>query len=186
MALSREFTLRFCRRWVDKANQCNCTGLDGAFDRFFSLIVAFNRLYSYVSLSSRNSSGRDQHEATVVFPREVGSGRLLAALIEDEGSKDLRVLARLIAPGGQFYLHSDRRTGRRDEASDQQLHDDLGSSDNTTKVKAVLKFLYLVRCNMFHGRKDFDDKQLQIIEPATRCLMRVVHAGIDFVEQGDS
>ena len=74
---------------------------------------------------------------------------------------------------------SERSSGRPDEQENQKLLDELQSGNPSTKVNAVLKYLYFVRCNMFHGSKDFEHRQLEIVRPASRCLERVIRAGLD-------
>jgi len=180
---SAAMTVRFCRRWLDKAAQYDDRTLEGAFDKFFSVFVAFNRLYSHVCIHSGQVIKGDRKQATEAFASIVGSDRLLATLGDSGGSVDLETLGDLIGPGGSFYLISDGTTDQPDVARNRELRQRLQSSSAVTKVKAVLEYLYLVRCNMFHGSKDFDNQQLRIIQPATRCLERIVHAGLSFVEE---
>ena len=42
---------------------------------------------------------------------------------------------------------------RRDEAKTAELYEKLGSVLPRDAVEAVLEYLYLVRCNIFHGSK---------------------------------
>jgi hypothetical protein len=42
---------RFCNRWIEKALSYQSNELEDLFDRFFTLFVAYNRIYSAVSLS---------------------------------------------------------------------------------------------------------------------------------------
>jgi hypothetical protein len=45
MALSFEFT-EFVRNWERKANEYDTSDLGNCFDKFFTLYVAFNRIYA--------------------------------------------------------------------------------------------------------------------------------------------
>jgi len=182
MPQSPVMTARFCRRWLEKASRCDDQTLDGAFDKFFSAFVAFNRLYSHVSVHSGRVIKGDRKQATDGFANVVGSQRLLTALAENGGAADLATLRELIRPDGPFYLISDGTTDQPDATRNRALHERLNDPSASTKVKAILEYLYLVRCNMFHGSKDFDNSQLQIIQPATRCLIRIVEAGLRFVD----
>ena len=35
----------FCNNWLQKANNIDSSNLQGAFDKFFTLYVVYNRLY---------------------------------------------------------------------------------------------------------------------------------------------
>ena len=66
MTHSAEFTQRFCRRWIEKADNYDDKSLDGVFDKFFSLYVAFNRLYSHLDLRFNGGRKGDKEQATTV------------------------------------------------------------------------------------------------------------------------
>jgi hypothetical protein len=171
-------TNRFCCRWLDKAAQHDDTSLDGAFDRFFSAFVAFNRLYSHLNVTAAHPVRGDRQQATRRIVSIVGAQALLQALREDGREDDIRTLAALIGPGGGFYLISERSVDRPNWTRNQDLLDRLQSESPSTKMEALLEYLYQVRCNMFHGAKDFEQRQLQLVQPATRCLESVVRAGL--------
>ena len=176
MWTARDFTMRFCERWLAKAALCDSTSVDGAFDRFFSLFVAFNRLYS--DLAAHSGRHGDRWQATTGFLRNVGTAELHRAL-EAGGGHDLRILAGLIGPNGGFYVAAQQNADAPDMGRNQRLYASLRRGSPFQRVKAALDYLYLVRCNMFHGHKDFDYAQLQIIQPSARCLERVVRAGLE-------
>ncbi len=176
MALSRDFTLSLCRRWLKKASECDGAKLEGAFDRFFSLFVAFNAVYVYLS----PNDDRDRQQATKLFPKVVGSDSLAEALDGNGGSDDIRKLSELIGPGGGFFLHG--KLGVPNRAHDEEVGRQLVSLDPTARVDAVLRFLYQLRCNLFHGRKDMAEEQRRVLVPANRCLERVVRVGLQHIQ----
>lgn len=182
MAPTPASTMRFCWRWLAKAQQYDLSSLDGAFDRFFSLFVVHNRLYSHMARVLGQPAGGDRKSATRLFARAVGHEVLRTALTEDEGQSDIQRLGQLIDPDGPFYLISTKGTDEPDADRNRDLRRRLECNEAKTKVEAVLEYLYLIRCNMFHGEKDFDNSQLAIIQPATRVLERVVRAGLDKLE----
>ena len=177
---SPTMTIQFCERWLQKAAEYDDQTLIGAFDKFFSLFVAFNRLYSHICIQSGRTIKGDRKQATNGFANIVGTQRLVEAL-DNGGSQDVTILGDLIQPGGSFYLISDWDSGQPDVARNRQLYEQLRGPNPANRARAVLKYLYLIRCNMFHGSKDFDNKQLEIIRPATRCLERIVRAGLRFM-----
>ncbi len=171
-------TKRFCNRWLAKAEQYDERSLDGAFDRFFSAFVAFNRLYSHVNQHKDRPVEGDKKKATSRFASVIGADHLWGALRADGRENDMLTLANLIVPGGGFYLISLRSEDQPDLEGDKKLVDDLRGEDPRGKIEALLEYLYQVRCNMFHGDKDFDHRQLELLRPATRCLECVVRAGL--------
>lgn len=175
-------TLAFCRRWLEKAARYDDSTLEGAFDKFFSLFVAFNRLYSYVNRHAAQPAKEDQGQAITGFSKALGARRLLDVLTGGNGAADIHVLRDLIGPCGEFFLISEGGHGSPDILKNQRLFENLDSTSRSTQVNAVLTYLYLVRCNMFHGAKDFEHRQLRIIRPSVRVLERVVRAGLSAVE----
>jgi len=170
-------TIRFCERWLAKASQYDDRSLDGAFDKFFSLFIAFNRLYWHLAFHAGLAYGHDTEQATSGFAVTVGVAKLAAALDADRTHDDVRTLADLIAPGGGFYVAS--RRGIENVHRNQALYRRLISRDSWERVVGLLEYLYFVRCNMFHGHKDLDDAQLRIIRPSARCLERVVLVALE-------
>jgi hypothetical protein len=71
---------------------------------------------------------------------------------------------------GRFSLKLDPVTGDRRPAKDRQLLTALESRSRNQKAKAVLETLYSIRCNMFHGQKDFQLHQLALLRPAILLL----------------
>jgi len=180
MVSSTASTKRFCQRWVGKAPAYNDCSLDEAFDKFFSLFVAFNRLYSHMARSRGQPQAPDRTAATELFALAIGHEALHNALLEaDDDVKDLR---NLIRPDGPFYLISDRGQDEPNVKQNRQLYEDLASANSAVAMKAVLTFLYQLRCNMFHGSKDFENQQLEIIRPANRVLDCVVREGLRKLE----
>ena len=175
-------TLAFCRRWLEKAAQYDDSTLEGAFDKFFSLFVAFNRLYSYVNRHAAQPAKEDRGQAITVFSKALGARRLLDALTSGNGAADIHVLRDLIGPCGEFFLISESGRGSSDTIENWRLFENLNSTSRCEQVNAVLTYLYLVRCNMFHGAKDFEHRQLKIIRPSVRVLERVIRAGLSVVE----
>lgn len=182
MPQSAIMTVGFCQRWLNKAARYDDRTLDGAFDKFFSLFVAFNRLYSHISATSGRVVKGDRRQATEAFASIIGTDRLLEALLRNGGEVDLRTMRELIRPGGRFYLISDGTTDQPNVIRNEDLYRRLDDRSDSIKVRAALEYVYLVRCNMFHGSKDFDRAQLEIIQPATRCLARIIEAGLRIVD----
>jgi len=173
-----ESAATFCRRWVEKALQYDDGSLSGAFDQFFSLFVAYNRLYCQLAAESGLRGKGDHCEATRRFAEIVGPEALASVLDAPGAQEDLGALASLIAPDGGFFVTVSRKTGAPDSSRDRELHGLLTSQSASERVEGLLEFLYQVRCNMFHGRKNFEHDQLRILRPCSRLLRNVIEVGL--------
>lgn len=174
-----EITRRFCERWLRKAARYDSSQLDGAFDKFFTLFVAFNKLYFHTALVSGQPDQGDRAMATRLFPQAIGHELLWQKLVTEGGIADVQTLARLIGPDGSFFLISSADPDTPDLERNANLHRRLLSESPRVAVEAVLEYLYQVRCNMFHGRKGFETRQLQLLRPCLRCLEHIVVAGLE-------
>jgi hypothetical protein len=83
----------FCQRWIDKSNNIDGNDLRDLFDKFFSLYVAYNRLYVEAThiLNNRgnfnidaNDSFPDKNAATSYVLQYFGCRRLKNTLEEDD------------------------------------------------------------------------------------------------------
>jgi hypothetical protein len=177
-----ELTRQFCRHWLEKAAQYDATRLEDAFDKFFTLFVAFNRLYFYAAQVAGQPNVGDRRMATRLFPEVVGHDLLWQRLTDNGGEADIRTLQGLIGPDGSFFLISrDADPDANDPERDNELRRLLGSKSHRVVVEAVLEFVYQVRCNMFHGAKGFENRQLQLLQPCLWCLDRVIAVGLEKV-----
>jgi hypothetical protein len=170
-------------RWLLKANGYNQDLLDSAFDKFFTLFVAFNILYSHAANELGRDPLKDKNKATLDFPQWAGHERIWTALNNgSEASDDLLKLRHLIRRDGPFFLFWKRGEFgelRRDEAKTAELCEKLGSVLPRDAVEAVLEYLYLVRCNIFHGSKALEEPQREILTPSIRCLERSIKLGME-------
>ncbi len=176
MALSPELR-EFCDSWRGKAAACSMENINGAFDRFFTSYVAFNRLYveathrlarrGQVKLRERFPDPQAAQDYVVQFCTATtltgaweNSANAAAAL--HEIADHLRQ--------GTFALKLDPVSGDPRPAKDHELLTALESHSRNRKAKAVLEALYAIRCNMFHGQKAFQLRQLALLRPAILLL----------------
>jgi len=103
-------TLAFSERWLNKASRHDSSTLDGAFDKFFSLFVAFNRIYSYVNRYAKHPAQYDKTQATTGFSAAVRASRLRDLVVAGNGAADIiRDAATFVTfpcPGGRTSLCS--------------------------------------------------------------------------------
>lgn len=176
MALSPDLR-EFCDSWRAKAAACSMENINGAFDRFFTSYVTFNRLYVE---ATHRLARRGQVKLRERFPDPQAAQDYVvqfctAATLTGAWENSANAAAALheIADHlreGRFALRLDPVTGARRPAKDRELLTALESRSRNRKAKAVLEALYAIRCNMFHGQKDFELRQLALLRPAILLL----------------
>jgi hypothetical protein len=189
MALSPEFT-NFHGNWQAKADAYDGSQLQGAFDKFFTQYVIFNRLYAeatfryiqinHIPLPNYFPDSKGAIEYTLGY---IGAQALKTELEADPKSVAAiaQVVLLLSGPihGRQFNIVLDRLHGNPQPAKDAELLSKLASANPDEKCWAVLKFLYAIRCNTFHGHKGFEPIQLEVLIPANTLLRHVTEILFD-------
>lgn len=189
MAISPELQA-FCASWRQKA-----AGYDwdirGAFDRFFTLYVVFNRLYAEatfrlarqgkVRLQKRFPDSQGSQEYTVQF---VTARRLTDAWNDDPATKGALVEIAGHLREGRFALKLDMVTGAHRPDADVDLLARIESRSRNKRAQAGLEALYAIRCNMFHGHKGFHPIQLELLLPALRLLESTIGVLERALEEG--
>lgn len=179
----------FCDRWMQKADQCRTDELAGLFDRFYTLYVVFNRIYSTSAFFYRNRGGEawrmrfsgDRTEATEVMANAIGQKRFSSALSDRNDARAACYSIHQLLLERRFFLHSKRNSPEPDYDRDLRLAQRLRKEE----LKAVLECLYQIRCNIFHGQKEFVERQADLLNPAivllsltiklSRVAMRELH-----------
>ena len=172
----------FCEDWLRKANLCNETSIDGCYDKFFTLFVVFNRLYaeSTFELARRgliriqpNRPLPDRRGATEYTLQLIGSVAF-AELHRIYLFTPVSIIATLIE-SGQFSIKLSNPNGDSQPDKDRKLLLALRSSGNTRDL-AILDLIYSIRCNLFHGHKEFQQVQSELLRPAIEILNHVIQS----------
>jgi len=182
MAISQECGA-FISRWMHKANLIELDDLASYFDRFITLFVAYNRLYAEATFElcragsiklrphANFPDGKAAKEYVVQFLGEhelaIGfeSDAATAAAVED--------MKTLIADS-RFNILLKGPEAKSDRRRDQQLLARLESHDASIRAKAVLEFVYSVRCNTLHGSKSFEPVQAEVLKPCITVVDRLI------------
>lgn len=182
MALTQEFS-DFIRNWNEKADQIRLGSLATYFDKFFTLYVVYNRLYAEITFDlnragridiSRRNTFPDNRAATDYVLHFIGAGYFVSKITLDDDS--LKALEEIIAliQNKCFHIMLDMVTGEAQPQRDITLLEHLTSENACIKAKAILRMIYSVRCNMFHGHKGFDEVQIEILEPTIILLQKTI------------
>ena len=179
MSFNPEFE-NFCAAWIDKAtrhSEYDC------FDKYFSLFVAYNRLYAQATLvlAGRGQIKLDNRRffpdaqaATDYVIQYLGASEFLAQIDNDANANNaLATLAHLIE-NEEFYIRLDMVTGNRQLDKDGELLTELRSTNKTERASAILQALYSIRCNMLHGHKGFNEIQCKLLCPALVLLSKTI------------
>lgn len=168
----------FYERWLRKAREYRSDNLQDCFDKFFTLFVAYNRLYAELTLSLarggvygfRGRSVPDAFGAKCIVHQYLGTCSIWACFQNDQVCRNsIESIAHLIEQG-VFAIKLDRLYGKPQRTEDLKLLKALISNSEMRKVHAILDIIYSIRCNMFHGHKGFNEIQIQILTPVTALL----------------
>jgi hypothetical protein len=169
---------QFYNNWLGKADSYSNNTLADQFDKFISLYVVFNALYIEV-IDALKQSGeslpkdyKDKKAATDYVAQFLKSKFYVQTLLADETSRASLEQIIDIIENNRFHIILELGVPLRH--LDLELLSFLQSNSSQEKAKAILSMLYHIRCNIFHGQKGFEERQREILEPATHLLRRTV------------
>ena len=189
-------TKELVKRWLSKAESYaneELTSLNGrlsfsrggkledSFDKFFSLYVAYNALYFegtryLLSQNIKIEGNGDKASATKNIPIYIGQKELYEELIKYKD--DIKVI---IESTDKFYFSTKRDNITPDFDKDKKLINKIKNSFNLTEIEkqkefnvALLELIYYVRCNMFHGKKEFDEIQKDFLDSVSNVLKMII------------
>ncbi len=174
---------QFHQRWRQKAAGYGDVETRDWFDRFFSLYVVFNALYTEAALDlERNGlitldSTRgipDDRASQEYVVQYVGAKALVKALTDDPAVTAALAQIEQFLQQHTYHFRLNRLTGNAQDAEDERILVDLQSNDTNAKACSVLEVLYCVRCNMFHGHKMFEPVQVDLLRPVIIILAKVI------------
>jgi hypothetical protein len=191
MALPHQLRI-FCDNWRAKARAYAVDDLGGAFDRFFTSYVVFNRLYAeatyrlarrgHLNLREPFPDSRAAQDYVIQFC----GAEMLTRTWEGNGETSAaidQIQDHLI--NHRFALKLNPMNGDRQPDKDDALAAALRSRSRNQRAKGVLEALYAVRCNMFHGQKGFELAQLALLRPAIALLEGTVETLYRELERRD-
>jgi hypothetical protein len=155
-----EDILDFMLRWRRKSTLYDYNQVEDCFDGFFTAFVLYNFLYDPICEYDPVDYPQrgDRQRATEVVLSFLGSEAIATNAELRRGADSIRQLVE----NGTFYL--------RGEQWDAQRVSGLTSPDSYTWAAALLQILYQIRCNTFHGRKQFRPVQKRILVPSIKAL----------------
>ncbi len=192
MSLDKYKLRDFCDRWQLKVDAYNNHSLADLFDKFFTLFVIYNRLYVE---AGKLVLGRDDHgieglskkfKYTVgdgggvrlgqPFPDRIGATKIAPIFLSALGH-DLELYCKTeilhmigTIKNKEFYFYYDYKNDRPDFEKDISVAEKAKKFD----ASAVLDLIYVARCNMFHGSKEFDVVQSRLLKSMNKILEFII------------
>jgi hypothetical protein len=183
------------QRWLQKARRLDATKVATCFDKFYTLFVAFNMLYveatfllaqrdqgfgADLTRRMQNNQGfPDAEGATSYLVRYLGARAITQIIDADPTTVQALRTIRDHIRDRNFHIKLHPVTGDIRDDEDDQLLTRLESANSNTRASAILETIYSVRCNVFHGRKDFDPVQLDLLQPVITILEKIMKATVD-------
>ncbi len=174
----------FCNRWIQKADRYSNDTTEDVFDKFFSLYVAYNAIYSDVTLELIKAKKigkkwtKDKVSATKNIPVYIGQDRLYTAL--QLMRSDIDAIVELIN-NGTFHISTKEDNITPNTEQDKKFLFNIESNNETKGAygqkkynEAVLSLIYGARCNMFHGSKSFEPIQETLLIPMNNILEMIM------------
>lgn len=183
MPLNQSFIL-FCRRWRHRANGYRGPGFERTFDKFFALWVVFNALYTEVARREGRHGAGDDTACQEILLQHLGSRPFVRAINADADVVAALDQVRGFIRNHDFNFKLDRRTGAPQQAVDNDLLARINTMRSpNVRGQAILETLYAVRCNLFHGHKQFIPRQADLLRPITVILSKVIDITYEHLDQ---
>jgi hypothetical protein len=163
----------FYDNWTIKVQSIVGQDLTHVYDKHMTSFVIYNNIYNQIpdKLVTNGIAVPkrifDNKAATDYVVQFLGAANILSEITNSNLDSDVDAIISLIEQE-VFYIKINRDGRERNE--DLRILADLKSNNANRKAKGVLQVIYYVRCNIFHGHKDFQEYQRILIEPLTRVL----------------
>lgn len=169
--------IEFCKNWNTKIEANKGDKLSDVYERYRDLFTIYNKLYDQVPAAllanGKPYIGRitDSAGATEITIQYLGGANILANFNANNLDNDIEEVCRLIE---QEIFYIKIRNGQRDRNADLEILQNLRSANADVKAKAIMQTIYLVRCNLVHGSKDYQEYQRLLLEPLTNLLKTII------------
>ena len=152
-------------RWLKKSKQYG-SELDESMDKFFSLYVAYNAFFSMHTNKKGDRAGAttgmakylEKHQITILNELKDEVHKMMKP-VEDKRFK--------------IYGEDKKDDNQKDSFIIGKIKEDINN------YKAVLNFIYGIRCNMFHGDKLLIIEQVDLLTPANNILEKLLEACLE-------
>ena len=149
----------FANRWMQKVGKRRNKKSE-VFDRFIATYVSYAALVNVIKPQTcRNGNDKEyctEIMATFIIDRSAN----IATLIDKLNSVAIQ-LANVIETNHLSVVSS--------KGYNPNLLMNWNNGDSKTKLLSLLQTLYFLRCNLFHGAKEYDVDQINLLTNASEC-----------------
>ncbi|MEO6102522.1 MAG: hypothetical protein ABIP44_02655 [Pseudoxanthomonas sp.] len=163
----------FYNNWTLKVQGIVGQDPSHVYDKYMTSFVIYNNLYNQIP-GKLVASGVvvpnrifDNKAATEYVVKFLGAGDILTEFTNNNLDGDIQTIIDLIDQE-VFYIRINFNGRQRNE--DLKILADLKSNNATKKATGILQVAYYVRCNIFHGHKNFQEYQRILVEPLTQII----------------
>ncbi len=158
------------KRWLEKSKKYNSDNVEEVMDKFFSLYVAYNAMYS------RFSQGGNNDDRACATTRMADYLKRENITILNDCESTIKEMLKPVEDG-IFYIYGNDSSldYKKDSIVIQKIQEDINN------YRAILNFIYGIRNNMFHGTKQIIAEQVQLLNPANKILEKLLDALIQKV-----
>ena len=170
--LSQYFT-DFYNNWSRKAVAIQGNELHNIYDKYITLFIIYNCLYNqtreHLVLTGQlvPRQNLDNQNATTLVIQLLGDANIIANFTAKGNDKDI---AEIIDVIDREVFHIKLKNGQSQRKEDLKILSNLRSANSSEKALGVLQVLYYVRCNLFHGHKNYVEYQRMLVEPLINIL----------------
>jgi len=151
--------IAIAKRWLEKAIKNN---IDEVMDRFFSLYVAYNALYSRLSIKQ----GDDRRSATTRMAVYLKIEKI--SVLNNCESEIFEIIKLIEDDVFYIYGNESKQPHKQDSYIIAKIKEDINN------YGAILNLIYGMRNNMFHGEKQIIAEQINLLNPANYILEKLV------------
>jgi len=156
-------TLDFCERWRQKGAKYSMDEPPDCFDRFFTAFALYNCLYNEVNRRCHLRLQGDKNTAIAAAKGFLTS----KVIVVDKIIHDCSIEISTLIQRNEFYVWNENSDSRSEPVKN------LRSPNPDEQVDGLLKIIYGIRCNMFHGEKEFVARQCKILTPCIRVIEKL-------------
>jgi hypothetical protein len=171
--------------WVEKCASYSGQKLSDYYDIFFSRFVAFNSLYNTI-ISTKVKIGiipkkinsnqeeieyGDRYKSTILMCNELSDEKIEKLFKNREIKVSVKKIIDIIKKSEFVITH---KNGEQVPSDDLKILSQLQCGNKRESYSQILKLLYNVRCNLFHGSKGYEENQKILLGPLNSILFHVV------------
>jgi hypothetical protein len=159
----------FAKSWYNKGKEITSDGIKSYLDKFISFYICYNSLYAKYAFHKTQKDVGDEVAAISYVIQFITVPKFLKEIEKLE--LDLATLKSLIENENYFIFFL---ADKPDKVKLAEFKKMLNSQNSQERANAILTIIYKIRCNIFHGRKDIAQDQVNLLKPAISILDKTI------------